>query len=153
MRRPRRISPWVVGDIAVVAAIALFAWLALALRDSVGGMGDMATGMRDTGSAIQASGRATAREIHREVGGVADALGSVPFVGSELRTRVQRTATRTADAVERETRADGARLIAAGRQGQRDARDTARLVGWLAFIAPTVLLLAVWLPWRLAPRD
>ena len=142
-------SPWVLGDLAVLAAIVLFAGLALALHDSVARLGDMAVGIRDTGTAIQSSGRATSEEIRRSVGQSADSLAQVPFVGDELRSRVQRTGDRTADAVRRETQIDGARLIATGRQGQRDVLDTARLVGWLAFLIPTVLLLAIWLPRRL----
>src|SRR5438876_10668106 len=121
MHTARRVSPWVVGDVAVLAAILLFAWLALQLRDSVARLGDMATGMRDTGAAIQTSGRATAGEIRRGVGQAADALGSVPFVGSDLSRQVREAAGSSAEAVERESRADGARLIATGRQGQHDA--------------------------------
>ena len=48
-------------DLAVIVAIVGFAWLALALRDSVAELGDMATGIRDPGTAIQSSGRATSR--------------------------------------------------------------------------------------------
>jgi hypothetical protein len=50
--------------------------------------------------------------------------------------------------VERETRIDGRRLVEAGREGQSDAKRTARLLGWIAFLMPTVLLLAVWLTQR-----
>jgi hypothetical protein len=149
MTRRRWNSPWLIGDLAVIVAIVGFAWLALALRDSVAELGDMATGIRDTGTAIQSSGRATSREIRDGIGQAADSLASVPLAGEDLRSRVRRTGDRTADAVERETRIDGERLAVAGRQGQRDALETARLVGWLAFLVPTVLLLATWLPRRL----
>jgi hypothetical protein len=152
MRRNRRLSPWMIGDLAVLAAIVVFAFLALALHDSVARLGDMATGIRDTGTAIQASGRTTSEEIRRSVGQAAATLAAVPFVGGDLRSRVREVGDRTSDAVARETRIDGERLIAAGRQGQRDVLDTARLVGWLAFLVPTVLLLATWLPRRLGAR-
>jgi hypothetical protein len=148
----RRTWPWVLGDLAVIAAIVLFAVLALALRDSVARLADMATGIRDTGTAIQTSGQATAGEIRTNVGQAAESLANVPFIGQDLRSRVQRTGDRTADAVERESGMNGARLVATGRQGQRDVLETARLVGWLAFLVPSVLLLAIWLPRRLLTR-
>ena len=51
--------------------------------------------------------------------------------------------------MERESRLDGARLVDAGRQGREQATSIARPVGWLAFLIPTVLLLAVWIPRRI----
>jgi hypothetical protein len=147
LRRAVR-SPRVRGDIAVLAAIALFGWLALQLHDSVSDMGDMARGIHDTGTAIQASGRATATQIRGSIGDAADAVEPVPLFGADVAQRVRRAGRQSADAVERETRADGTRLVDAGRQGQDDARRTARTLGWLAFVVPTVLLLAIWLPRR-----
>lgn len=136
------------GDVVVAALIAIFAVLAIALHNSVTGLGDMAAGMRDTGTAIQRSGASTAGEVRRSVGETADALGGLPIVGGEAASRLRAAGDTTAAAVERETRADGARLVDAGTQGERDARSTARLIGLFAFLAPTVLLLAVWLPER-----
>jgi hypothetical protein len=147
---PRRLTQGVIlGDVAVVLAIALFAWLALELHHSVANLGGMARGVRDTGTAIQASGASTADEVQRSVGRAADAVGGLPIVGADAAARLRETGATTAAAVRRETDADGARLAQAGRQGERDARATARLIGWFAFLVPTVLLLAQWLPRRL----
>src|SRR4029078_7241956 len=93
-------SPWLIGDLAVIAAIVGFAWLALALRDSVAELGDMATGIRDNGNAIQSAGRATSREIRDGIGQAADSLASVPLAGEDLRSRVRRTGDRTGGAAE-----------------------------------------------------
>src|SRR5690242_12626494 len=133
----RRLPRDVIWDVAVVGIIVVFAVLAVQLHRSIAGLGDMADGIRQTGVAIQSSGRATAGEIRTQVGGAADALESVPFVGATVARRVQEAAGSSADAVERETRIDGARLVAAGRQGRANAQSTARLVGWLAFLIPT----------------
>jgi len=147
---PRRRTPGrTLGDVAVLVAVALFAWLAVQLHQSVGGLGDMARGVRDTGTAIQASGASTANELQQGVGRAADAIGGLPVVGSDAAARLRETGDTTAAAVRRETDANGARLAEAGRQGERDARTTARLIGWFAFLVPTVLLLLVWLPQRL----
>jgi len=146
---PRRRTPdRLLGDLAVVLAITLFAWLALQLHQSVAGLGDMARGVGDTGTAIQASGALTANELERSVGRTADAVGGLPIVGAEAAARLRETGATTAAAVRRETDLNGARLALAGRQGERDARTTARLIGWFAFLVPTVLLLALWLPQR-----
>jgi hypothetical protein len=136
------------GDVAVAALIALFAWLALLLNDSVQGLGDMAVGIRDTGTSIESSGRGTSQEIRRSVDEAADAIESVPFIGGDAGRRVRAAGERSARAVERETRSDGRRLVDAGRQGQSDASRTALLIGWLAFLMPTALLLLLWLTRR-----
>jgi hypothetical protein len=144
-------------DLAVLAALVLFAVLAVLLHNSVAGLGDMATGIRETGTSIQASGRSTAGEIRTSVGQTADAIGGVPLVGGEASQAMRRTAQRSAAAIERETRIDGARLMEAGAQGERDARRTAVLLGWLAFLIPAVLIALLWVPrrlpaWRAAQR-
>jgi hypothetical protein len=137
------------GDYLVGAAILLFALLAIALHSSVSGLAEMGEGIAETGVAIETSGKATAKEIRESVGKAADAVGSLPVVGGNVGNAVRDTADRSADAVERETRINGRLLVASGRQGADDARATATLVGWLAFLVPTILLLAQWLPRRL----
>jgi hypothetical protein len=146
--RPAWLSARLAGDVAVVALVAVFAWLAVLLHDSVAGLGDMAVGIRDTGTSIEQSGRSTAKEIRRSVGGAADAIEAVPIFGGDVGRRVREAGSQSADAVERETRLDGRRLVEAGREGQSDAKRTARLLGWIAFLMPTVLLLAVWFTQR-----
>ena len=142
----RRLST---GDYLVAAALVLFAVFAFALHSSVSGLGEMATGIKDTGTAIERSGKATADEIRSSVGRAADAVGSLPVVGGSVGDAVRDTADRSADAVERETAVNGRLLVESGRQGEEDVRTTARLVGWLAFLIPTILLLAQWVPKRL----
>lgn len=137
------------GDYLIAAAIVLFALLAMALHSSVSGLGEMATGIKETGVAIERSGKATAGEIRDSVGQAADAVGALPVVGGSVGDAVRDTANRSAQAVERETRANGRLLVESGAQGEADVRTTARLVGWLAFLIPTVLLLAQWIPRRL----
>lgn len=137
------------GDYLAAAAIAVFAVFAFALHSSVSGLGEMATGIKDTGTAIERSGKLTAEEIRRSVGQAADAVGALPVVGGTVGDAVRDTADRSAAAVEREARANGRLLVESGRQGEEDVADTARLVGWLAFLIPTVLLLFQWVPRRL----
>ena len=137
------------GDAVVAGALVLFAVLAIALYDSVSGLSEMARGIGDTGAAIRTSGAETANEIRTSVGRAAEAVESIPLVGSNVAGTVRDTAGTTADAVERETRINGQLLIDSGRQGERDAQATARLVGWLAFLVPAILLLVQWVPRRI----
>ena len=136
------------GDATVLAALLVFALLAIALHNSIAGLGEMARGVGDAGVAIRETGRETAGEIRRSGGAVAGAAESVPLAGGQVADAIRSTADRSADSVERETRASGAQLIAAGRSGESDAESTARLVGVLAFVIPAMLLLFQWVPRR-----
>jgi hypothetical protein len=134
------------GDVAVVVLIVLFAWLGVQVHNSIAGLAEMARGMQATGTSIQQSGVRAGAEIRRSVSGAADAAEAVPFVGNRVGSALRDTARSTSTAVEREARTTGAQLIASGRDGEREAEATARLVGWLAFLIPTVCLLAQAVP-------
>lgn len=134
------------GDIAVVVLIVLFAWLGVRVHDSIAGLADMARGIQATGTSIQRSGSNAGAEIRRSVSGAADAADAVPFVGARVGSALRDTARSTSATVEREARRTGAQLTASGREGEQNALVTARLVGWLAFLIPTVALLATAVP-------
>jgi hypothetical protein len=138
------------GDVAIIILIVLFGWLALAIRASVADLADMATGITDAGTAIQRSGESTADALQSSTGRAADAIAAVPLVGSGVAGSVRETGRTSADAIRRETRTDAQQLITTGRQGRQDTQQTARLIGWFAFLVPAVLLLVMWLPRRYA---
>jgi len=137
------------ADVVVVLLIVLFAWIGLRLHDSIAGLGDMARGIEDTGTSIRSTGQATGAELRQAFGSAADRVASAPFVGSSLAGSLRATGERSAAAVIRQARRSGVELQQAGRQGRRDAESTAKLVGWLGFLVPTVLLLSQALPTRL----
>ena len=100
--------------------IAAFAWLGLKVHDSVAELAGLGRGVRDAGAAVDATAT-----------GAADAVRGVPLVGGAA-----------ADAL-RDVGADQARrLDEAGRAGEEQALETARLLGWMAFLVPAVALLA-----------
>src|SRR3954471_10141493 len=101
----RRLPPGAAWDIVVLGVIVVFAVLAVQLHRSVAGLGDMADGIRQTGVEIRAAGRTTADEIRGGIGNAADALESIPFVGSQVAGRVREAGRNSAQAVERQTRA------------------------------------------------
>jgi hypothetical protein len=100
--------------------IAVFAWLGLKVHDSVAELAGLGRGVRDAGAAVDSTAR-----------GAADAVSEVPLVGAAA-----------GDALRRVGAEQARRLDAAGREGEEQALETARLLGWLAFLAPTVGLLA-----------
>ena len=52
----RRIPPERAADAAVIVMILLFGWLGMRVHDSIGGLAEMAVGIRRTGEAIESSG-------------------------------------------------------------------------------------------------
>ena len=141
------------GDVVVVCLIVLFAWLGVRVHDSIAGLADMAQGLQDTGTSIQRSGKAAAGEVRTSVGAAADAADQLPIVGAQLSAGLRDAAESTASSLERESGTTGAELVASGRQGEKDARETAWLIGWLAFLIPTVALLSQAVPHWLRRRS
>jgi hypothetical protein len=139
---------WHPGDLAVFALIVLFAVLAVQLHDSVAGLAGMGRGIREAGTAMDRAGLETGTEIRQGIGGAAGTLEGLPLVGPEAAARLRAAADGTAVAVEKHASRAGQDLIDAGRAGEREARTTATLVGWFAFLVPSVLLLAQWLSAR-----
>jgi hypothetical protein len=144
-------------DLVVVGLIAVFAWLGVRVHDSVAGLADMAQGIQETGTSIQRSGATAGAQVRRSVGAAAEAADQLPLVGGQVAAALRETARSTAASIERESRTTGAQLARSGRQGEDDARETARLIGWLAFLIPTVALLAQavprWIRRRSWPAD
>ena len=138
-----------IGDVVVVLLIVLFAWVGLRLHDSIAGLGDMARGIQETGTTIRESGESTGAEIRDGLGGAADTISGAPLIGDQLAQELRATGDRSAATVEAQARRAGGELERVGRQGREDAEATAKLVGWMAFLVPTVLLLSQALPTRL----
>ena len=125
---PRRRNAAIAGDVAVVALLVVFAWLGFRVHDSVARLAGLGRGVQSAGASVQGA--------FRQAGG---AVGGVPIVGGDLRGALQNAG-----------RATGGQAISAGRSGERDALQVARLLGWLTFLVPAVLLLTRAVPRRVA---
>lgn len=136
------------GDALVAALLVFFLLLGLGIRDAVGDLGQMGREIGEAGAALRDSGRATAGDIRSAFGSAADASGSVPVLGGGLGDALRDVGESTAAALERQAVATGEDLARSGRQGQDDAERLADLLGLLAFVAPSALLLALTLPQR-----
>ena len=125
---PERFANRVVSDVLVVVAIVLLALLGLKVRDTVNSLVVVPQGVRETGSAVQSG--------FHDAG---DAVGEVPIVGDDL-----------SDAFESAGEGSGGRVESLGQEGVDSIHRLADLLGLLVFALPAAMVLAWYLPPRLA---
>ncbi len=113
-------------DLFMVGWVVLWWWLGRATQESVYAV---ATPARDSGDA--------ARQVADQIRQGADQTAQIPIIGGELRKPFD--------------------AVAGSLQGVIDAADQqvasieqfGRLLGWLVFLIPVVLLVVIWLPRRI----
>ena len=125
---PQRFANRVVSDVLVVVAIVLLALLGLKVRDTVNSLVVVPQGVRETGSAVQSG--------FHDAG---DAVGDVPIVGDDL-----------SDAFESAGEGSGGRVESLGQEGVDSIHRLADLLGLLVFALPAAMVLAWYVPPRLA---
>lgn len=125
---PARRAATIAADVAVVLAVALFAWLGATVHDAVEELTAVSRGVQEAGGAVQSS-------LDR----AGDAIGQAPIVGGQL-----------GDALREAGRGTGGRAVEAGREGESSIRSLADLLGWLTFLIPAALLVSRALPPRIA---
>ena len=123
---PSRRTRTIALDVAVLLAVALFAWLGFKVHDGVEELTVVSRGVQDTGTAVQGS-------LER----AGDAVSGAPVVGGEL-----------GDALRDAGRDTGGQAAATGRAGQEGIEDLASLLGWLTFLVPAALVVSRALPSR-----
>ena len=125
---PRRRTATLAADAGLVLAVLLFAWLGFTVHDAVRDLTAVSDGVQEVGGTVE-----------RSLGQAGDAVGGTPIVGGQLR-----------DALQDAGRGTGGRAVQAGREGERSISQLARLLGWLTFLIPTLLLVSRFLPPRIA---
>jgi hypothetical protein len=146
MPRPR--ARTIGGDVALVLLLVVFAWLGARVHDSIAELGALGRGVRDAGATIQSSGRDAATGVRSGVGSAADQAARVPLVGDEVSDALRSGGDEAARAIEEPAVRAGGEIAASGRAGEQQALRTARLVGWVMFLVPAILLLSRTLPGR-----
>ena len=126
LSRPR--ARTVAGDVAVLLAVVLFAWLGTVVHGAVEELVPISQGVQDAG-----------RSVEGALNKAGDTVGGAPIVGGEVK-----------DALKDAARGTGGEAVQAGRQGEQSTRDLADLFGWLTFLIPAVLLLSRFVPPRIA---
>jgi hypothetical protein len=125
---PRSRSRAMLRDLLVLVLLVLLAWLGAKVHDSVAQLASLPRELGDGGSAIQGGFDAAG-----------DAVGDAPVVGGAL-----------ADAL-RDAGADaGGRITETARSREQDVNHLANLLGLLMFLLPAAVLLASYLPDRIA---
>ena len=125
---PHRFANRLVADVLLVAVLVLLALLGLKVRDAVDRLAVVPEGVRQTGSAVQSG-------FHD----AADAVGHVPVVGGDL-----------SDALDGAGKSSGGNVEQLGREGIDRTHRLANLLGALVFGLPALLVLAAYLPDRIA---
>lgn len=148
--QPRRRRAVMAGDLATLLLVAAFAWLANAVHDSVADLASLGRGVQTAGRSVGATARDAAGAVRGGLGAAADRVDAAPLVGGQLGDALRGAGDAAAGPIEARGAASERRLVAAGREGEREALQTARLLGWAAFLVPTLLLLSRVLPGRIA---
>ena len=125
--RPVRATNQILGDALVVGWVALWIWAGFRLHDLV-------LGLAAPGEQAEEAGRT----LQRSLGDAAQNVGDVPFAGDALRTPFD------------EGSGAGRDLAAAAQSYQDAVADLAMLAGVLIAAAPIAIVLALWLPRRIA---
>ena len=116
-----------VRDFAVIAALALLAWLAFAVHDAVSELAALGEGVQAAGGAVSGGFEAAA-----------DAVDDAPVVGGELSEGLRDAGGAT-----------GGNVTELGEDGEDAVHDLATILALLTFALPTALLLLWYLPPRI----
>jgi hypothetical protein len=125
---PAQLRATLARDLLVLVLLVLFAVLALDVHDAVDELAAIPRGVETTGGSVRDA-------MHS----AADGVGSLPVVGGQL-----------GDALREAGDGATAKAVAAGQEGQERVHELARTLGWLTFVIPSILLLAGYLPTRIA---
>lgn len=118
----------ILGDVVVVALLALFAWLGITVNDTFNDLASLGRGVEEAGNSVQSG--------FEDAGGlVADA----PIVGGSLEDAFTEVGAQT-----------GGNTAALGQAGESAVEDTASLLGWVTFALPALVVLLWAVPRRVA---
>jgi hypothetical protein len=125
---PAQRSRAILGDVVVVALLALFAWLGITVNDTFNDLASLGRGVEEAGNSVQAG-------FENAGGLVADA----PIVGGSLEDAFTEVGAQT-----------GGNTTALGQAGESAVEDTARLLGWVTFALPALVVFLWAVPRRIA---
>lgn len=145
----RRRSATVASDLSVVLLLVLFAWLGLKVHDTVAELAAFGRGIQEAGTTVGTTATDAAGAVRGGFESAAGAVEATPVLGGRLAEALRSAGEGAATPVERRGREQARRLVEAGRDGELRALATARLLGWLTFLTPAILLLSRAIPPRM----
>lgn len=146
---PARLSRTLAGDIAVLLALCVFAWLGFKVHDGIAELASIGRGIQDSGRAISISARESTGAVEGAFDGVAGRVQALPLLGSQLADALREAPRGATGSLRRTADGEARKLIAAGREQERRTYQLANLAGWLTFLVPALALLALALPLRI----
>src|SRR3954463_14083649 len=148
---PGRRAATLAGDLTVVLLLVLFAWAGLKVHDGIAELAGVGRGIEQSGRGISATARDATGAVRNGFDSAGGAVGGLPFVGDRIKDALQNAGRDATQPVDSAADAQGRRLVALGREQERQTYRLAKLVGWLTFLVPTLLLLAWKIPARAGP--
>src|SRR4051794_36705674 len=143
---PGRRAATLAGDLTVVLLLALFAWAGLKVHDGIAELAGVGRGIEQSGRGIAASARDATGAVRNGFDSAGGAVGGLPLVGDRIKDALEGAGRDATRPVSSAADAQARRLVALGREQERQTYRLAKLVGWLAFLVPTLLLLAWKIP-------
>jgi hypothetical protein len=143
-----RLGRTLAGDLALVALLVVFAWLGVRVHDAVAELAIVGRSIQDSGRAVSATTRDTAGAIDGTFSGAASQVQGIPVVGGDIANALRAAPRGATDRIRRTGDDQGAKIVRLGVEQVRRTFQLARLVGWLTFALPALVLLA----WRVPPR-
>ncbi len=124
LRGPR--SRALVADLASIVLLLLFAWAGLVVHDAVDKLAVLGEGVQASGNAVQGGFESAA-----------EAVDGTPVVGDDL-----------AGGLREAGEGSGGEVVDLGERGEDGAHNLAKVLGFVTFALPALLLLTRWLPGR-----
>jgi hypothetical protein len=146
---PGRRAATLAGDLTVVLLLAVFAWAGVKVHDGIAELAGVGQGIEQSGRGIADTARDATGAVRNGFDQAGGAVGGLPVVGDDLKNALQdagRSATRPVNSAADE---QARKLVALGREQERQTYRLAKFVGWLTFLLPALLLLAWKLPARI----
>jgi hypothetical protein len=138
-----------IGDLLVVLLLILFAWVGVKVHDGIIQLTSVGREIQDSGRALSATARDTARGIDDAFASAGGAVDGVPIVGQQLGNALRDAPQGATDSIRDNGEREGARIVLLGREQVRRTEQAANAAGWLAFLLPAAVLLAFRLPPRI----
>jgi hypothetical protein len=146
---PYRATRTAIGDLLVILLLVLFAWVGVKVHDGILNLASVGREIQDSGRAVSATARDTARGIDDAFSSAGGAVDGVPLVGRQLGDALREAPQAATDSIRDNGEREGARIVRLGREQVRRTEQAANVVGWLMFLLPAAVLLAFRLPPRI----
>jgi hypothetical protein len=146
---PHRAVRTALGDLLVVGLLIVFAWVGVKVHDGIIELTSVGREIQDSGRALSATARDTARGIDDAFASAGGAVDGVPIVGQQLGNALRDAPQGATDSIRDNGEREGGRIVRLGREQVRRTEQAANVAGWLTFLLPALILLAFKLPPRI----